>query len=306
MLPIPTTTTGLGYEEADETTIYADWVECSTLFRNEEISKADVKECFSEINSFDSETTPSTIDDIWSELERRKRLLGLRYPVEINRNRTRLSTKSWKDYPAYSFCTLLSYSKSNNEWMIKCCNDYPKQGELFEYISEAALKYLFFNWDTIHVGWSKNNSKNIKNKIINIADALGTTIGQSFPRPVEKDGGIDILCYRKFPDIRGNYPVFFIQCASGTNWTNKRMENVLNLWCNWIHFISPGLLSRGFAVPFAFGDETFRKTQERGNCLVLDRIRLLTQEVPESKWLPNNIHKEITSWVEKKIKTFKD
>jgi hypothetical protein len=115
MLPIPTATNGLGYEEVDESTVYADWVECSVLFLDEEISKADVKDCFSEINSFDRETALFTVDDIWLELERRKRLLGSGYPININRNRIKSSTKSWKNYAAYSFCSLISYSKSNKE-----------------------------------------------------------------------------------------------------------------------------------------------------------------------------------------------
>jgi len=306
MLPIPTTTTGLGYEEVDESTVYADWVECSALFQDESISKADVKECFSEINSFDSETGSSEIDDIWSELERRKRLLGSQYPLKIERNRIKLSATSWKDYPAYSYCTLLSYSKSNKEWMHNYCNDYQKQGDLFEHVSKAALMYILKDWDTILTGWSRSNPTNIKNKIKDIANTFGTTIGQISPDSDDKDGGVDILCYRKFSDARGNYPAFFIQCATGANWTDKRMTDALKLWRHWIYFYSPSLLSRGLAVPFAFGDETFRQTQVKGDCLVLDRIRLLAQDVQESEWIPGNILKEISSWIEKKIKTFED
>jgi hypothetical protein len=306
MLPIPTTTNGLGYEEVDEAAVYADWVECSKLFHDDEISKADVKDCFSEINSFGSEISSFTVDDIWSELKRRKRLLGSSYPIEIVGNRIELSTTGWKDYAAYSFCSLLSYSKSNKEWMNTYCNDYQRQGELFEFISEAALLYLFKNWDINLTGWSRRNSTNIKNKIKDIANALGITIGHLSPKPDDKDGGVDILCYRRFSDVRGNYPAFFIQCATGSNWTKKRTENVLNLWFNWFNFNSHSLVSRGFAVPFAFGSETFRQTQIRGDCLVLDRIRLLAQKVPEAEWLPGNILEEISSWIKQKIETFGD
>jgi hypothetical protein len=190
--------------------------------------------------------------------------------------------------------------------MNKFCKDYQKQGELFEYISEAALKHLFINWNINLIGWSESNPTNIKKNIKSIAEKLGVTVGQSSPDSNDKDGGVDILCYRQFPDERGNYPAFFIQCATGSNWTDKRMINALNLWSNWIAFYSHSLISRGFAVPFAFGNETFRQTQIRGDCLVLDRIRLLAQKVPESKWLPSNILEEILSWVEHKIKTFED
>jgi len=301
MLPIPTSTTGLGYEKVDETFVYADWVECSALFHDEPISKADIQDCFSEINSFDKENTPSTMADIWSELERRKRLLGQRYPVSIKGNR--ITAMNWRDYAAYSFCLLLSYSKSNREWKRKFCNDYQMQGGLFEHVSVAALRHLLKNWEVRPTGWSKANPTYIKLQIKSIAAELGEPIGQETPRSVDKDGGIDVLCYRQFPDKRGNYPVIFVQCATGRNWTAKRGLDVLNLWTNWIHFKARNLLSRGFAVPFALGDETFRQTQMRGNCLILDRIRLFTHDTTESEWLPENLSTEIKAWVTQKLDT---
>jgi len=301
MYPIPTTTSGLGYEDIEETIVYADWVECSALFQSEIISKADVQDCFSEIDSFDNEITPLKVADIWSEMERRRLILKSSYPLIIKENR--IMPRSWKDHTAYSFCLLISYSKSCREWMNNYCRDFQMQGELFEHISEAALNYLFKNWKVGITGWSKNNPVSIKKIIMDIATELGESIGKESPRPVDKDGGIDILCYRKFSDLRGNYPVFFIQCATGSNWTNKRMENTLNLWNNWIQFKAKNLITRGFAVPFAFDDETFRQTQMRGDCLVLDRLRLLAHEVPESEWMPKNTNDKITSWIEKKYKT---
>lgn len=222
MLPIPTTTTGLGYEEDGTTTVYSDWVECSALFHEGSISKADVQDCFSEINSFDSESTPSTVADIWSEIERRKRILGRCCPVSIKGNR--ITAEDWRNYAAYSFCLLLSYSKSNREWKQKFCKDYQTQGALFERISAAALICILKNWEVSQTGWSKTTPVGIKRKIQQITKDLGEKKGPDDPRPVDKDGGVDILCYRQFPDKRGNYPVFFVQSTTGRNWKNKRNE----------------------------------------------------------------------------------
>ena len=300
MLPIPTTTTELGYVEDSTTTVYADWVECSALFHEGSISKADVQDCFSEINSYKRDDTSSTVADIWSEIERRKRILGQCCPVSIMGNR--ITAERWRDYAAYSFCLLLSYSKSNREWEQKFCKDYQLQGALFERISAAALICILKNWEVRQTGWSGATPVSIKNKIQQIAKELGEEKGPDDPRPVDKDGGVDILCYRQFPDKRGNYPVIFVQCATGRNWTKKRGVNTLNLWRSWIKFSTINLLSRGFAVPFAFGDETFRQTQKHGDCLVLDRIRLLSHDV-ESIWLSNELSTEVKSWVVQKCKT---
>jgi hypothetical protein len=300
MLPIPTTTTGLGYEEDNTTTVYADWVECSALFHEGPISKADVQDCFSEINSFDSDGTPATVADIWSEIERRKRILGRCCPVSIRGNR--ITAENWRDYAAYSFCLLLSYSKSSREWEKKFCKDYQMQGALFERISVAALMHTFKNWEVIPTGWSWTTPTVIKQNIQKIIKNLGEERGKDVPSSTDKDGGVDILCYRQFPDKRGNYPVFFVQCATGRNWTDKRGENALRLWRRWIDFKAPNLLSRGFAVPFVFGDETFRQTQIHGDCLILDRIRLFSYD-DEAKWLSKELLTEIKSWVAKKCKT---
>jgi len=299
MLPIPTTTTELGYADDNETTVYTDWVECSALFHNDPISKADVKECFSEIYPFDAEKKPLIVEDIWAEIERRKKLLGRCYPISIKKNR--ITTSEWREYAAYSFCALLSYSKSNREWERNSCNDYLVQGELFEQLSAAVLACIFKNWVVMPIGWSKDSSANIKTRIQSIAMELGEQPTTINPRPVDKDGGVDIMCYKKFTDKRGNSPVFFIQCATGRNWTKKRMENALNLWRNWIHFKSPDLLSRGLSVPFAFGNSTFQETQIRGNSLVLDRIRLFSHNMDESEWLPKDTFTDIHSWIQQKL-----
>ena len=304
MLPIPTTISGLGYEDVDETSVYADWVECSALVRGDSISKADVKECFSEIDSFNSENTPAKIADIWSELDRRKRHLGQCSPLSITENR--ITAASWHDYVAYSFCLLLSYSKSNQEWEQKFCKDYQAQGALFEHISAAALKSIMKNWKVRPTGWSYANSTNIQKQIKGIATDIGEQIGSESPRAIDKDGGVDILCYRQFPDERGNYPVFFVQCATGRNWVDKRGEDALRLWRNWIHFRTPNLLSRGLAVPFALGDETFRQTQVCGDCLILDRIRLFSHGATESEWLEKDHCYKIKSWIAEKLKSLPD
>jgi hypothetical protein len=288
----------------DETSVYADWVECSALFHDDAISKADVKDCFSEIDSFEKENTPSKVADIWSELRRRKRLVGLCYPVSIDENK--ITAAGWRDNVAYSFCLLLSYAKSNREWERKSCNDYLAHGELFEHVSVAALMYILANWKVKRIGWSIETPDAIRHHIQSIVTELGEQTGSATPRPVDKDGGVDILCYRQFPDRRGNYPVCFVQCATGRNWTRKRGEDALRLWRNWIHFKAPNLLSRGFAVPFVLGDETFRETQIRGDSLILDRIRLFSHDTPESKWLSKDLRTRIESWVAGKLGTFSE
>lgn len=289
-----------GLETHGRTTMYADWVEASALFCGEPVSKADVRDYFYEENTFQRGGTDEVVGDIWSEMDRRQRALGDRMPIGIHPNRVH-PRMSWQDCPAYAFCLLLSYSKGNLLWMTDFCNDYPRQGLLFEQVASDALRQAFVHWKVDRVGWSFESSTSLSTCIGGICTSLGECRGHAVPRPEDKDGGVDILCYRPFSDGRGDVPVFFVQCATGKDWVNKRAETALNLWRNWVAFPAPDLLSRAFAVPFPLSDPAFRDTQMRVNGLVLDRLRLLAQPVPESQWLGRQTSAELTAWLAEKL-----
>jgi len=299
MLPIPTSIVP-GYETGEDTTRYADWVEASVLFTGERVSKADVRDYFYEENTFQRGNADETVDNIWSELTGRARMLAKAYPLGVRAQRVE-SRINWDKCPAYALNLFLSYSRSNAEWEHDQCSDYQIQGELFEQVAAAALKAMLAVWDVIPVGWSANHPERLKTQIQDICDRLGERPGQETPREVDKDGGVDVMCYRAFPDRRGDYPVFFIQCATGRNWTDKRMVNTLNLWTNWIHFRAPHLLSRGFAIPFSLKDDAFFLTQMCVDGLVLDRTRLFSMPSSESKWLPDDIRQRILQWLGDKL-----
>ena len=304
MLPMPTSITP-GHESGGEATVYADWVESSVLFSDEWLSKAVVRDFFREENTFKIDGSDQMVDDVWNELVRRRHLLQTAFPVKIAQNRVSPVT-AWQACPAYAFCLLLSYAKSNAEWEHQSCKDYQIQGELFEHIAAAALKKMLAVWNVERIGWSQDHPETMSTQIVSISERLHEKLGGENPTVSDKDGGVDIMCYRAFTDQRGNYPVFFVQCATGRNWTEKRAVDTLNLWRNWISFRSGNLLSRGFAVPFSLCDEAFRQTQMRVDGLILDRIRLFSHDCPESKWLPEELRKDITSWIGEKLNTLSE
>ena len=60
-----------------------------------------------------------------------------------------------------------------------------------------------------------------------------------------KDAGLDMVCERPFGDARGGRPLFFFQCASGADWTEKRRTPDLRLWTKLLDFSNEP--QRGFA-----------------------------------------------------------
>lgn len=299
MLPMPTFIMP-GHESGGDTTTYADWVEASVLFSGERVSKADVRDYFYEENTFRRETTDEMVDNIWCELDHRKRLFRKTFPVVLNGQRIE-RRMDWARCPAYSFCLLVSYSKSNREWMRRACHDYQEQGILFEHVTADALREALNTWEVDRLGWCSDDPKKLCSHIDKICTLLGEIKGIEEPRTADKDGGVDVLCYRAFPDRRGDYPVFFVQCSTGADWIDKRGQNTLNMWTNWINFRAPRLLSRVFAVPFSLCDEAFRQTQMRVDGLILDRIRLFSSIRPEDKWLSAGTRQRIISWLNDKL-----
>lgn len=290
------------HESGVDTTTYADWVEASVLFSGERISKADVRDYFYEENTFRRESTDEVVDNIWSELDRRQRFLRKSFPVKLKGQRIERRIE-WRQCPAYSFCLLLSYSKSNKVWMHKACHDFQEQGLLFEYVTADALRETLSTWEVDRLGWCAEEPQNLHSHINTICERLGELKGHESPRPDDKDGGVDVLCYRTFPDCRGDYPVFFVQCSTGVDWIHKRGENAFNLWTNWISFRAPQLLSRVFAVPFSLCDTAFVQTQMRVNGLILDRVRLFSSPRPEENWLTKDTRQRIGNWLNEKLKT---
>jgi len=298
MLPMPTSRVP-GYETGEDTTRYADWVEASALFAGERVSKSDVRDHFYEENTFQRGNADETVANIWSELARRGRLLAAAFPLLVHAQHVE-PRGSWQDAPAYAFSLLLSYARSNAEWEHQACSDYQIQGQLFERVSAASLKAKLAVWDVDTIGWSAEHPETLRSQIKGISERLGEEAGNESPSAADKDGGVDVMCYLAFRDRRGDNPAIFFQCATGRNWTDKRSVSTINLWTNWISFKAPHLLSRGFAIPFLLSDDAFRQTQMRVDGLVLDRIRLFAQTLPESEWLPRDLKIELQRWVSKR------
>ena len=299
MLPLPSATVP-GYDTGEDTTRYADWIESCALFTGERVSKSDVRDYFYEENTFQRGDADVTVANIWSELTRRNHLLSSSYPISIGENGIE-ANRRWQEIPGYSFTLVISYAKSNPDWEKQWCSDYTIHGQLFEKLSAAAIKAKFSGWDIDLIGWSPENPTLLKSQITDICSRLEETLGHELPSYTDKDGGIDLVCSYPFKDGRGNHPAFFIQCATGRNWVDKRYVDTQNLWTNWIGYRAPRIITRGFAIPFLLNDDAFRQTQVRVNGLVLDRVRLFKQIRPESDWLPQPVKELLLGWLEHRV-----
>ncbi len=280
--------------------ILCDWIEGSVLFdENEgEFSVMDVVDVLIDEDIYEEQDfAQDIVNDAWNELERRLNWIGQGSPYFFQRSRVK-RTGPWQDTPAHSFCVLLSLAQCYAGWS-RCVSDgdYNTQGEIFELLTQESLKKQFSDWQVKRTSWSSSQPRSLLEVVNQIADCLGEITGNDISTWVEskdKDAGLDLLCYRPFPDNRSGFPVYLIQCASGQNWKNKVSEPNIDWWQKLIKFVVRP--QKAFAIPFALSDDDFKRQCVRVQGLFLDRYRLLTAVQYHEQWVPSSLKDRIIEW----------
>ena len=287
-----------------ELSILCDWIEGSVLFDQEELSTTDIVDILMAENIYANQDMASAIvASAWNESKRRLRWIGDGNPFSFIR-RTIRSKGVWEENPAYSFCILLSMPQCYTDWKTSLHRgDYSEQGRLFELLTKGSIENQFLGWEVHQTGWSGTNTVKLSEIVDKIAGRLGEITGSIEPwaNPNGKDEGLDLLCYRPFPDNRGGFPVYLMQCASGKHWIDKIRDPNFNIWTKMIFFTAkPG---KAFAIPFVLSDKEFKNRCNRFGGLLFDRYRLLAAANHNREWISDSLGQEIIDWVTPRLQT---
>lgn len=283
----------------------AEWLEGSITFIDKEVSKSDVKDILIEENHYSSQDfAQERIDDTWVELSRRVRCLGpvATFAVEPMRLVRRLK---WQDSAAYSFCLMLAlqvdYRKTFLEMFEK--EGYTVQGELFERLTVEALEHLGLL--THSTAWSHAASNSVADKV----EAVGKHLGEphraaavdQWTEARAKDAGLDVICHLPFLDGLAGRPLFFVQCASGENWKDKRHTPNIQQWMKLLELATEP--RRGISHPFVELSDEFRRSANF-DCLmlVLDRHRLSRpRNVNKANWTSRGLSRDMNAWTNSRL-----
>ena len=180
--------------------VLADWVEASVIFQDGELSQAEVIDRLVEEDVYQSQDlAQKRVSDTWKELERRINLCMNSYALTVEGTWIR-GIEDWKDNPAHIFCLLLSIAPSYDWWVKEFGNDYTDQGEIFELVTEQALKTLVPGWSTLLTGWRRTSTEGFRQ----IAAKVAKVVGSDAPNlnlwndTHAKDMTLDVLLYRPF------------------------------------------------------------------------------------------------------------
>jgi hypothetical protein len=283
----------------------AEWIEGCITFNDKEISKVDVKDILQEEGYYRSQDfAQERIDDAWKELKRRNKCLGPAGTFKVEP--TRLARKGkWQDSPAYSFCLMLSLQTSyRKSFLDEFGSDYTEQGELFERLTAEALHAI--GWRTYSTAWSHAASNSIADKV----EALALHLGEppragavdQWTEERAKDCGLDVICHLPFLDGWAGRPLYFVQCASGENWKDKRHTPNIQQWTKLLELATEP--KRGIAHPFVLLEDEFRRAANYDLLsLVLDRHRL-SKPAATTKvtWLSPALAKDLKGWTRSRLR----
>ena len=281
----------------------ADWLEATTLFDDPEIAKSDIVDALIEHQicpAGGQEMAHQIASDGWEELARRQRWGGVPVSVSITRSRI-TSGRQWEDDILRSFLVLLSALRIYPEWA-GAHRQYWRQGELFERVVEQICPALLPGWTVYRTGWVSSDTKDISSIVESLCARIfvkGAPDIRDWLEPDEKDGGLDIVCYRSFDDEREALPLFLLQCASGKNWREKIDTPSASRWQKLLNAaVSP---STGIVAPFVIEDKELRIAGLTGQVVVFDRLRLLSAAQRHSVALVGDLLGDLVEWMRPRV-----
>jgi hypothetical protein len=284
--------------------ICCDWLEASALFHAGELSGAEVVDVLREQEIYASQDFAwDLVTDAFLTIGERNRVLGEGYPFEVvGANRLRRRAK-WEEFPAYSFCLVLSLPQSYPEWARKFGADFTEQGSLFEQLTGEAVTNSLAGWSVHSTGWAPSAPSQLSKIVAQVSAMLGEATGdiKKWTKDMAKEAGLDLLCYLPFPDNRVGVPTYLFQCASGGDWKDKQKTPDLELWTKAITFaVRP---KKALAIPFALSESDYTYHCNIVAGLFLDRHRLLAPGREHKDWISPKLAKKMTKWTRSRIKT---
>lgn len=210
------------------------------------------------------------------EMVRRAALLGDRYPFKVNE----FAVRSTPDVAASSYVTaaLMAPGGPVREYLSPTPDE--SMAVIFEnLVVEAASRIWGDAGRALRFGWPSDIGRppEFDLAIRWLAERIGVGVGHGYRQPRRKDGGVDVVAWRPFPDNRSGFPVLLVQCTLQDNLLTKGMDIDTRLWSSWLAMdVDPttALATPAALAPGTVWDELALKY------MVLDRTRIIGLAAP--------------------------
>lgn len=284
-----------------DTLIVADWILSSALFGEADVSRSDITDTLMDNQVYQEQDFCSQfIDQVWQYLND----FFIDAPSESLKidGRAIRFEKNWKHDLGLTYCLIASIRQLYDKWASDNFSDYLVQGAILESLTKISLSNVHPNLKFSTTGWSGiNSNQKFSDLVRQICDEARFSQRDLalWDNGKVKDLGLDVYGFLPGLGSRPGTNFMMYQCASGSNWTEKRKTPDLDIWEDIIKFYTSP--TRGMAIPFFVDDETFKKSLVHIQGPLLDRTTLLSRI--ENKEIPIDLKNQIEDWVSKPIDT---
>lgn len=221
-------------------------------------------------------------------MRRRHNLLGTAYPFRVANGAAATSSAAESAWVA-----LLLMSR---ESPVRSDLDIATAATHLERMTADALESMY-GPDTLSVrfGWPSEDGRprEFPDAIRWLADRMKVKVGTAYRPPYNKDGGVDVIAWRPFPDGRSGFPVMLTQCTLERDYGHKVADVDVRVWSGWLALdVDP---TTALAIPdvVAAGQEW---NSLAARTVVLDRLRLSTLQRDQVGRSSRMV--EVASWTE--------
>lgn len=150
----------------------------------------------------------------------------------------------------------------------------PQAAQLLETITCHAVSRLYGpDTKAIRFGWPSDVGRPFafSDAVRWLAAEMGVKAGDGYRPPHSKDGGVDVVAWRPFPDGRSGFPVLLVQCTVERNYAHKANDIETRVWSGWLNVdVYP---QTALAIPDVVpAGEVWNRLAAK--TIILDRVRL--------------------------------
>jgi hypothetical protein len=272
----------------------ADWIEAALLVRGTRPLGLDPLHAFFEAQAG---LEPQLVNTGVREMARRATLLGGRYPFRVH-GEYAVQSMGTAGTSTYTALALMAPGNPVREFLHPATDD--DMAVIFENIvADASARVWGEAGCALRFGWPSDVGRppEFDLAIRWLADRIGVQVGHGYRQPRRKDGGVDVVAWRPFPDGRSGFPVVLIQCTLQENLLAKGMDIDTRLWGSWLTMdVDPttALATPATIPPGPVWNELALKY------MVLDRVRLVGLAEAQRG------DDEVTDWVARTIADLSD
>jgi hypothetical protein len=239
----------------------ADWIEIECLVRNRALGVDALNEVGGALGY-----RPADVALGLTTMSRRSALLGNAYPFRVANGAAALPGAPRTPWSAMLLMSPEAPSRQALEVGVAAPH--------LERVTVEALGQLYgANTSAIRFAWPSEQGRPsaFPDAIRWLAGLMNVSVGAAYRPPYNRDGGVDVVAWRPFPDGRSGFPVLLVQCTLERDYAHKAADVDTRVWSGWLALdIEP---QTALAIPdvVAAGEEW---NSLAARTVILDRLRL--------------------------------